>query len=66
LLINAPTGFRLTVGQLKGAHKFFCMCRLHLCNIIAQKMYNIKEMNILTNKTTDLGLVDGTEKLGEK
>ena len=33
-----------------------------LCNIIAQKMYNIKEINILTNKTTDLGL-DGTEKL---
>jgi hypothetical protein len=28
-------------------------------------MYNIKEMNILTNKTADLGLPDGTEKLGK-
>ena len=28
-------------------------------------MYNIKETNILTNTTTDLGLDDGTEKLGK-
>jgi len=38
------------------------MFNLFLCNIIAQKMY-IKEINILTNKTADLGLPDGTEKL---
>jgi hypothetical protein len=28
-------------------------------------MYNIKEMNLLPNKTTDLGLGDGTEKLSK-
>jgi hypothetical protein len=31
--------------------------------IIAQKIYNIKEMNILINKTANLVLPDGTEKL---
>jgi hypothetical protein len=39
------------------------MYSLQLCNIIAQKVYNIKEINILTNKITDLGLADGREKL---
>jgi hypothetical protein len=28
-------------------------------------MYNIKEMNILPNKTTGLGLGDGTEKMSK-